>query len=77
MYTLLCLGHAARPMHLPLIPFGCLVGTDAARASLAVERNVVYGNDASEVYDLYLPAASTPPGAVIVYFHGGMWQFLA
>jgi acetyl esterase/lipase len=41
-----------------------------------MERRVAYGEGEDEVVDLFLPPQTQQPKAVVVYIHGGMWQFL-
>jgi acetyl esterase/lipase len=40
------------------------------------ESNVANGDDAGETLDVYMPPKEQLPRAVVIYIHGGMWQFL-
>ena len=46
-----------------------------ARESLSGEQDVVYGPDASDVMDIFVPDHPTSGGApVVVFFYGGSWN---
>ncbi|MFM1906865.1 MAG: hypothetical protein RLZZ591_542 [Pseudomonadota bacterium] len=48
-----------------------------ARESLSGEQDVVYGPDASDVMDIFVPDHPTSGGApVVVFIHGGYWRSL-
>ncbi|KAM9296768.1 kynurenine formamidase [Gastrophryne carolinensis] len=52
-------------------------GTRRARATVHTLLNVQYGERESELLDLYLPEVAPKGFPLLVYIHGGYWQFLS
>ncbi|TRY82685.1 hypothetical protein DNTS_032609 [Danionella cerebrum] len=52
-------------------------GTDKARSLSQTLLNVPYGESEGEKLDVYLPSTSSPDVPLLIYFHGGYWQFLS
>ncbi|XP_062868892.1 kynurenine formamidase [Trichomycterus rosablanca] len=52
-------------------------GTEKARAVALTLLDVPYGESEEEKLDVYLPDISSPDVPLVIYFHGGYWQFLS
>ncbi|XP_056097744.1 kynurenine formamidase [Rhinichthys klamathensis goyatoka] len=52
-------------------------GTEKARAVTQTLIDVPYGEGDREKLDVYLPCSSSPDLPLVIYFHGGYWQFLS
>ncbi|KAM4664676.1 kynurenine formamidase [Discoglossus pictus] len=52
-------------------------GTREARAVTQTRLNVPYGDRESEKLDIYLPKEPSSGFPLLVYIHGGYWQFLS
>ncbi|XP_067287128.1 kynurenine formamidase [Pseudorasbora parva] len=52
-------------------------GTEKARAVTQTLIDVPYGEGDGEKLDVYLPSSSSPDLPLVIYFHGGYWQFLS
>ncbi|XP_071968681.1 kynurenine formamidase isoform X2 [Engystomops pustulosus] len=52
-------------------------GTKQAQAAMQTALNIQYGDNESEKMDLYLPAGELAGFPLLVYIHGGYWQFLS
>ncbi|XP_073415994.1 kynurenine formamidase [Dendrobates tinctorius] len=52
-------------------------GTNLSRAVARTALNIQYGDCDSEKMDLYLPEGEPTNFPVLVYMHGGYWQFLS
>ncbi|XP_043924102.1 kynurenine formamidase isoform X2 [Protopterus annectens] len=52
-------------------------GTQKARSVTQTLLNVAYGGRDGEKLDIYLPADMTTTFPVLIYIHGGYWQFLS
>ncbi|XP_075204000.1 kynurenine formamidase isoform X2 [Anomaloglossus baeobatrachus] len=52
-------------------------GTNLSRIMARTVLNVQYGDSDSEKMDLYLPEGESTKFPVLVYIHGGYWQFLS
>jgi arylformamidase len=51
--------------------------SDAALRTLAVQRDLRYGDASRARLDYFPPPASTLRPGLLVYFHGGYWQELS
>ena len=49
----------------------------AALRTLAVQRDLSYGDDSRALIDYFPAPASAPRPGLLVYFHGGYWQELS
>jgi acetyl esterase/lipase len=45
------------------------------RSGYTRQRNIAYGGGARQALDIYVPDGLTAPGPVLLFFHGGSWQF--
>lgn len=45
------------------------------RGGYTLQRNIAYGGGERQVLDIYVPDGLTAPGPVLLFFHGGSWQF--
>ncbi|XP_053309323.1 kynurenine formamidase [Spea bombifrons] len=52
-------------------------GTRLSRTKTRATLNIPYGERESEKLDLYLPQETPSGGPLLVYIHGGYWQFLS
>uniref|UniRef100_A0A4W4H422 Alpha/beta hydrolase fold-3 domain-containing protein n=1 Tax=Electrophorus electricus TaxID=8005 RepID=A0A4W4H422_ELEEL len=52
-------------------------GTEKARALAQTLVDVPYGEADEETLDVYVPNSSSPDVPLVVYIHGGYWQFLS
>ncbi|XP_030627024.1 kynurenine formamidase [Chanos chanos] len=52
-------------------------GTDKARAVAQTLLDVPYGEGEGEILDVYMPSSSSPDVPLVIYLHGGYWQFLS
>ncbi|KAK9966975.1 hypothetical protein ABG768_004050 [Culter alburnus] len=52
-------------------------GTEKARAVTHTLIDVPYGEGDGEKLDVYIPSSSSPDLPLVIYFHGGYWQFLS
>lgn len=52
-------------------------GTEKARAVTQTLIDVPYGEGDGEKLDVYLPSSSSPDLPLVIYLHGGYWQFLS
>lgn len=52
-------------------------GTDKARALAQTLLNVPYGEGDGEKLDVYIPRTNSLDMPLIIYIHGGYWQFLS
>ncbi|NP_001017677.1 kynurenine formamidase [Danio rerio] len=52
-------------------------GTERARSVTQTLMDVPYGEAEGEKLDVYLPSSSSPDVPLVIYFHGGYWQFLS
>ncbi|MEE6518108.1 hypothetical protein FKM82_028802 [Ascaphus truei] len=52
-------------------------GTRAARARTQTSLNISYGDSESEKLDMYLPQGQPTEFPLLIYIHGGYWQFLS
>lgn len=52
-------------------------GTERARSVTQTLMDVPYGEAEGEKLDVYLPRCSSPEVPLVIYFHGGYWQFLS
>ncbi|KAF4082970.1 hypothetical protein AMELA_G00134670 [Ameiurus melas] len=52
-------------------------GTEKARAVTQNILDVPYGEGEEEKLDVYMPISSSPDVPLVIYFHGGYWQFLS
>ncbi|XP_077109579.1 kynurenine formamidase [Ranitomeya variabilis] len=52
-------------------------GTNVSRVVARTALNIQYGDSDSEKMDLYLPEGEPTKLPVLVYIHGGYWQFLS
>ncbi|KAI5101289.1 kynurenine formamidase isoform X1, partial [Silurus meridionalis] len=52
-------------------------GTEKARAIAQNILDVPYGEEDEEKLDVYMPISSSPDVPLVVYIHGGYWQFLS
>ncbi|XP_066504296.1 kynurenine formamidase [Hoplias malabaricus] len=53
------------------------LGTEKARAVAQTILDVPYGEGEGESLDVYLPSSSSPDVPLVIYLHGGYWQFLS
>ncbi len=58
----------------PLLLAGCATGPGAA-PGVTVERDIAYADRPETRLDVYRPAGATGRAPLVVYFHGGAWQF--
>ncbi|XP_060796445.1 kynurenine formamidase [Neoarius graeffei] len=52
-------------------------GTEKARAVTQNILDVPYGERDDEKLDVYMPVSSSPDVPLVIYLHGGYWQFLS
>ncbi|XP_051529332.1 kynurenine formamidase isoform X3 [Myxocyprinus asiaticus] len=52
-------------------------GTEKARAVTQTLLDVPYGDGDGENLDVYVPSSSSPDLPLVIYLHGGYWQFLS
>ncbi|XP_061625828.1 kynurenine formamidase isoform X3 [Phyllopteryx taeniolatus] len=52
-------------------------GTDRARGLAQTLLNVPYGEGEGERLDAYIPTTNSLDVPLVIYFHGGYWQFLS
>ncbi|XP_040293743.1 kynurenine formamidase isoform X3 [Bufo bufo] len=52
-------------------------GTEVSRAAARTALDIPYGDSDSEKMDLYLPDGEPTKFPILVYVHGGYWQFLS
>ncbi|XP_072516368.1 kynurenine formamidase [Salminus brasiliensis] len=52
-------------------------GTEKARAVAQTLLDVPYGDGDGEKLDVYVPNSSSPDVPLVIYLHGGYWQFLS
>ncbi|XP_043107789.1 kynurenine formamidase isoform X2 [Puntigrus tetrazona] len=52
-------------------------GTEKARSVTQTLLDVPYGDGDGEKLDVYVPSSSSPDVPLVIYFHGGYWQFLS
>ncbi|KAB5558934.1 hypothetical protein PHYPO_G00022920 [Pangasianodon hypophthalmus] len=52
-------------------------GTEKARAVAQNILDVPYGEGDEEKLDVYMPISSSPDVPLVIYLHGGYWQFLS
>ncbi|XP_028827721.1 kynurenine formamidase [Denticeps clupeoides] len=52
-------------------------GTERARRVAQTLLDVPYGEGEDEKLDVYMPNSCSPDLPLVVYFHGGYWQFLS
>ncbi|KAK7118963.1 hypothetical protein R3I94_020969 [Phoxinus phoxinus] len=52
-------------------------GTEKARAVTQTLIDVPYGDGDREKLDVYLPSSPSPDLPLVIYLHGGYWQFLS
>ncbi|XP_072318807.1 kynurenine formamidase [Eucyclogobius newberryi] len=52
-------------------------GTDKARALAQTLLNVSYGEGDGERLDVYIPSTNSLDMPLVIYIHGGYWQFLS
>uniref|UniRef100_A0A8B9JI38 Arylformamidase n=1 Tax=Astyanax mexicanus TaxID=7994 RepID=A0A8B9JI38_ASTMX len=52
-------------------------GTEKARAVSQTLLDVPYGDGEGEKLDVYVPNISSPDVPLVIYLHGGYWQFLS
>ncbi|KAI1886460.1 hypothetical protein AGOR_G00195980 [Albula goreensis] len=52
-------------------------GTEKARSATQTLLNVPYGERDSEKLDVYVPSSSSLDLPLVIYLHGGYWQFLS
>ncbi|MCI4383247.1 hypothetical protein PGIGA_G00024280 [Pangasianodon gigas] len=52
-------------------------GTEKARAVAQNILDVPYGEGDEEKLDVYMPVSSSPDVPLVIYLHGGYWQFLS
>ncbi|XP_065115305.1 kynurenine formamidase isoform X1 [Paramisgurnus dabryanus] len=52
-------------------------GTEKAQAVTQTLLDVPYGDGEEEKLDVYVPNISSPDVPLLIYFHGGYWQFLS
>ncbi|XP_051957662.1 kynurenine formamidase [Xyrauchen texanus] len=52
-------------------------GTEKARAVTQTLLDVPYGDGDGEKLDVYVPSSSSPDLPLVIYLHGGYWQFLS
>ncbi|KAF5905160.1 kynurenine formamidase, partial [Clarias magur] len=52
-------------------------GTEKARAVTQHILDIPYGEGDEEKLDVYMPVSSSPDVPLVVYIHGGYWQFLS
>ncbi|KAJ8001569.1 hypothetical protein DPEC_G00170840 [Dallia pectoralis] len=52
-------------------------GTVRARGLAQTLLNVPYGDGEGEKLDVYLPTTTSPDVPLVIYIHGGYWQFLS
>lgn len=52
-------------------------GTEKARAVTQNILDVPYGEAEEEKLDVYMPISSSPDVPLVIYLHGGYWQFLS
>lgn len=52
-------------------------GTEKARTVAQTLLDVPYGDGEGEKLDVYVPNISSPDVSLIIYLHGGYWQFLS
>lgn len=52
-------------------------GTDKARALAQTLLNVPYGEGDGEKLDVYIPSTNSLDMPLVIYIHGGYWQFLS
>jgi len=45
------------------------------RSGYTLQRNIAYGGGERQVLDIYVPDGLTTPAPVLLFFHGGSWQF--
>jgi acetyl esterase/lipase len=45
------------------------------RGGYTRQRNIAYGGGERQVLDIYVPDGLTAPAPVLLFFHGGSWQF--
>ncbi len=57
---------AVAALTLPALP--------AVAAAMRVQRNIAYGTDPQQSFDIYLPPRTTAPVAFIAMLHGGGWR---
>ncbi|MGN6149415.1 MAG: alpha/beta hydrolase [Rhizomicrobium sp.] len=60
-----------------LVYSGAVTIADALvpRTGYTVRKDVAYGAGARQKLDIYVPNGLTAPAPVLVFFHGGSWQF--
>ncbi|KAI2658929.1 Kynurenine formamidase [Labeo rohita] len=51
-------------------------GTEKARSITQTLLDIPYGDGDGEKLDVYVPSSSSPDVPLVIYFHGGYWQFL-
>ncbi|GAA6100775.1 kynurenine formamidase isoform X1 [Tachysurus ichikawai] len=52
-------------------------GTEKARAVAQNILDIPYGEGDEEKLDVYMPLSSSPDVPLVIYLHGGYWQFLS
>ncbi|KAM9461248.1 kynurenine formamidase isoform 1-T1 [Clarias gariepinus] len=52
-------------------------GTETARAVTQHILDIPYGERDEEKLDVYMPVSSSPDVPLVIYIHGGYWQFLS
>ncbi|XP_036442754.1 kynurenine formamidase isoform X1 [Colossoma macropomum] len=52
-------------------------GTEKARSIAQMLLDVPYGDGEGEKLDVYVPNSSSPDVPLVIYIHGGYWQFLS
>ncbi|XP_048466630.1 kynurenine formamidase isoform X2 [Rhincodon typus] len=52
-------------------------GTEQGRNVAQTWLDVAYGQGDGEILDIYLPRNPSPAPDLLIYFHGGYWQFLS
>ncbi|MBS0275116.1 MAG: alpha/beta hydrolase [Proteobacteria bacterium] len=45
------------------------------RSGYTVRKDIAYGDGARQTLDIYVPDGLTAPAPVLLFFHGGSWQF--
>jgi acetyl esterase/lipase len=60
-----------------LVYTGAVTLADALvpRSGYTRQRNIAYGAGERQALDIYVPDGLTAPGPVLLFFHGGSWQF--
>jgi acetyl esterase/lipase len=51
-----------------------LLNVTVPRSSYRVQRDIAYGEQPRQKFDLYLPNAFTPPAPVVLFFYGGAFR---